>query len=120
MKVKIPVWVIVCMAIVLSLSAVGAAMLKLSNGFTNPIPTILVLICYSLGFYLFSKAVRVLGLALGYAIWSGVGTAQNAVISHVFFDEPLGLQEIVILSVIILGIVLINNARIPEDTWNKS
>ena len=108
--------IMLSMTIILILSTVGSLMLKLSYGFTLFLPTLLCLVTYSISFYLFSKAVSVIGLALGYAIWSGAGTALNALASYLFFHEPLGLHKIIILTIIILGIILINQARIPNKT----
>ncbi len=108
-------YVILPMTGTILLSLIGSTMLKLSNGFTNLPPTILFIITYCLAFYLFSLALRTLPLSVGYAIWSGCSTAGNALIGHIIFHEPLGPVHIVVLLIIIIGIVLINNARIPEE-----
>ncbi len=97
-------------------SLIGATMLKLSNGFINPVPTILFIITYCLAFYFFSLALRTLPLSVGYAIWSGFSTAGNALVGHFYFHEPLEIAHLVVLGIIIVGIVLINNARIAEPS----
>ena len=96
------------------LSLFGSTMLKLSEGFTNLPPTLIFILCYSLAFYLFSLALRTLPLSVGYAIWSGCSTAGNALVGHFYFQEALTSAHLVVLLVIIVGIVLINNARITE------
>ena len=97
------------------LSLLGSTMLKLSNGFTIPIPTIVFAISYSLAFYFFALALRTLPLSVGYAIWSGCSCATNALVGYFYFHEPLGWTKITVLLIIILGIVLINHSRLPVD-----
>ena len=96
------------------LRLIGSTMLKLSDGFSNLPPTVLFIITYCLAFYLFSLALRTLPLSVGYAIWSGFSTAGNALVGHFYFHEALGPAHILVLCIIIVGIVLINNARIPD------
>ncbi|MBQ3508815.1 MAG: multidrug efflux SMR transporter [Peptococcaceae bacterium] len=97
------------------LSLIGSTMLKLSDGFSNLPPTLLFIVTYCLAFYLFSLALRTLPLSVGYAVWSGCSTAGNALVGHICFNESLGIAHIFVLLVIILGIILINNARITNE-----
>lgn len=103
------------MALTVLLSLLGSTMLKLSHGFTNLPPTIVFIISYSLAFYCFALALRTIPLSVGYAIWSGFSTAANALVGHFYFHEALGPAKVFVLFIIILGIVLINNSRIPMD-----
>ena len=103
------------MALTILLSLLGSTMLKLSHGFTNLPPTIVFIISYSLAFYCFALALRTIPLSVGYAIWSGFSTAANALVGHFYFHEALGPAKVFVLFIIILGIVLINNSRIPMD-----
>ncbi len=103
------------MALTVLLSLLGSTMLKLSHGFTNLPPTMVFIISYSLAFYCFALALRTIPLSVGYAIWSGFSTAANALVGHFYFHEALGPAKVFVLFIIILGIVLINNSRIPMD-----
>ena len=103
------------MTLTVLLSLLGSTMLKLSHGFTNLPPTIVFIISYSLAFYCFALALRTIPLSVGYAIWSGFSTAANALVGHFYFHEALGPAKVFVLFIIILGIVLINNSRIPMD-----
>lgn len=103
------------MALTVLLSLLGATMLKLSQGFTVILPTIVFIISYCIAFYFFAKALRTIPLSVGYAIWSGFSTALNALVGYFYFHEALGWQKVVVLFIIIIGIVLINNARLPVD-----
>lgn len=103
------------MTLTVLLSLLGSTMLKLSHGFTNLPPTMVFIISYSLAFYCFALALRTIPLSVGYAIWSGFSTAANALVGHFYFHEALGPAKVFVLFIIILGIVLINNSRIPMD-----
>lgn len=103
------------MSLTVLLSLLGATMLKLSHGFTVFTPTIIFIVSYCFAFYFFARALRTIPLSVGYAIWSGFSTALNALVGYLYFHEALGWQKIVILFIIIVGIVLINNARLPVD-----
>ncbi len=103
------------MALTVLLSLLGSTMLKLSHGFTVITPTLIFIVSYCLAFYFFARALRTIPLSVGYAIWSGFSTAANALVGHFYFHEALGLPKIIVLVIIIIGIVLINNARLPVD-----
>lgn len=103
------------MALTVLLSLLGSTMLKLSDGFSNLPPTLVFIVSYSFAFYFFAQALRTIPLSVGYAIWSGFSTAANALVGYFYFHEPLGAGKIIALLVIIVGIVLINNSRLPVD-----
>jgi len=51
----------------------GTNLLKLSDGFTKPIPTVSALLSYGVCFYFLSLAMRKIPLGVTYATWSAVG-----------------------------------------------
>ena len=94
----------------------ATTMLKYSEGFTNLWPSIGVLIGYSLAFYFLSLTLKTFPLGLAYAIWSGVGTACTAVIGIVLWHDPFNFYTFMGLSLIILGVALLNK---KDRTENK-
>ena len=52
---------------------VGTTALKLSNGFTLPLPSLVTVIGYAAAFYLLALCLRSLSVGFTYAIWAGVG-----------------------------------------------
>ena len=103
------------MALTVLLSLLGSTMLKLSDGFTNIQPTLIFIVSYCFAFYFFARALRTIPLSVGYAIWAGFSTAANALVGRFYFHEALGVGKIIALIVIIIGIVLINNSRLPVN-----
>ncbi|MFX3631381.1 MAG: multidrug efflux SMR transporter [Candidatus Pristimantibacillus sp.] len=93
---------------------IGTSMLKLSNGFTNLIPSIVVIVAFVLAFYFLSISLRVIPLSLAYAIWSGVGTAITALIGILVWDEAFSASTLAGLVLIIGGVLLLNSSKKPE------
>ena len=70
----------------------GTNLLKLSDGFTKPIPTVSALLSYGVCFYFLSLAMQKIPLGIAYATWSAVGlvlTASIAVMIHKNYNEKL-------------------------------
>ena len=91
-------WLLLAAAIGLELC--GTTCIKLSEGFTQPIFVLGVIVAYSICFTAFSIALRDLPLGLAYGVWGGIGTIGTAVIGFCAFGEPM-------TAVMALGIVLI-------------
>ena len=68
-------WLLLLLAI--SAEVVGTSCLKLSEGFSRPGPTIVVLTAYGISMTLMSRVVQVLPIGLTYALKSsGVASAS--------------------------------------------
>ncbi|MFS0576387.1 multidrug efflux SMR transporter [Sporosarcina sp. 179-K 3D1 HS] len=87
---------------------VATMFLKLSEGFTVLVPSLIVIIGYGFSFYCLGKTLAFLPLSLAYAIWSGVGTALTAILGVLLFDDPVSFAVIVGIILIIGGVVLLN------------
>ena len=99
-------WFILAAAI--ALEVIGTAMLKQSDGFSKPLPSVLVLICYGGAFFGLSIVLRKIDMSVAYAIWSGVGTAVVAVIGVVYFQENMTVLKFISLALIVIGVVGLN------------
>jgi small multidrug resistance pump len=97
-----PAFLLLSLAI---LSEVGATLaLRVSDGFSRPIPSLVVVVGYGISFWLLALALKDIPVSLTYAIWSGVGTALIAVAGVVAFGESMNLMKLVSLMVIVLGV----------------
>jgi small multidrug resistance pump len=101
-----PTWILLALAI--GSEVVGTTALRESDGFTKPIPVVIMLLTYACSLYLLSVIVREFSLGLTYAIWAGSGTALIAVVGAVRFDEPLGVVTVLGIAAIIFGIVIVH------------
>ncbi|MFD0587000.1 DMT family transporter [Paenibacillus sp. GCM10027627] len=86
----------------------GTTMLKLSEGFTNLVPSLGVVVGFVIAFYFLSISLKSVPLSLAYAIWSGVGTALTALIGILVWSEPFDATTLMGLVLIIGGVTLLN------------
>lgn len=92
------------LAIVSEISATVS--LKLSDGFSKVVPSIVVVIGYVAAFFFLSQALK-RGMAIGvaYGIWSAIGVAAVATIGALFLDERLTLIQVGGIALVILGVL---------------
>ena len=96
-------WLYLSVAIVLEVC--GTICMKLADGLSNLVPTVLLFVSYGLCFVMMTLALKRLEVGVAYALWSGVGTALIAVIGVVWFREPMTVVKALSLVLIILGVV---------------
>jgi small multidrug resistance pump len=82
--------------------------MKLSEGFTRMVPSILLVVFYTLSFGMLTLALKKIDVSVAYAIWSGVGTALIASIGVLWFKEPATAMKLISLGLIIMGVVGLN------------
>jgi small multidrug resistance pump len=87
---------------------VATTSLKLSNGFSRPLPSLIVVVGYGLSFYLMSLSLRSIPLGTAYAIWSGLGTAATVAIGVLLWKESLDPARIIGIALILIGVVVLN------------
>jgi small multidrug resistance pump len=86
----------------------GTTCMKLSQGFSKLIPSVLIFVFYALSFFLFTMSLKRIDVSIAYAIWAGLGTALIAVIGIIGFKEPVNALKIVSLLVIVAGVIGLN------------
>lgn len=96
-------WIYLSVAVVLEVA--GTASLKLSDGLTRLVPSLLIIPAYDLSFTLLALALKQVPVSVAYAIWSAVGTALITGIGMAFFREPVNPAEIAFTRLIIVGCV---------------
>ena len=83
---------------------VGTTSLKLSQGFSRPLPSLGVLVGYGAAFYFLSLALEDLPVGVVYGTWAALGIVAIAAIGVVAFDEPVDIAGIVGIGLIIVGV----------------
>lgn len=99
-------WLLLALAI--ATEVIATSSLKLSAGFSRPLPSVLVVLGYITSFWLLSQVLLKLDLAVVYAIWCGVGIAVVAAIGVLLFGESLPPLRIAGLLAIMIGTVLLS------------
>jgi quaternary ammonium compound-resistance protein SugE len=96
-------WILVAIAGALEVAwAVG---MKYTDGFSRPLPSIVVLVVALLSFWLLGLAMRVLPVGTAYAVWVGIGAAGAAVLGMWLFKEPATAARITCIELIVAGVL---------------
>lgn len=107
----------VLLSISIVFEVLGTTMMKLSNGFTHPLFSIITLAAYVMTFTLLTFTLKRLPLGLVYGIWGGVGTILTAIIGIVVWNDPLNWATGAGIALIVGGIVLLNKGT--QDIEDK-
>ena len=86
----------------------ASAALPRTQGFKDPLWTVLVVGGYAVSIWLLAVVVRHMPVTTAYAIWAGLGTAAVAVVGAVWLGESLNTVKVAALTMIIAGVVLLN------------
>jgi small multidrug resistance pump len=99
-------WLLLLFAIAMEVS--GTTCMKLSQGFTQLWPTVLVFVFYGFSFTASTFALKTIDVSIAYAVWMALGTTIIAIIGLVWFNESLSPLKVLALLMIITGVVLLN------------
>lgn len=87
---------------------VATSLLPKTEQFTQPIPTIFVLMGYAVAFYLLAITVKVVPIGIAYAIWCGAGIVLVSMVSWLWHGQQLDMFAVLGISLILAGTVIIN------------
>ncbi|MFC4408339.1 DMT family transporter [Haloarchaeobius iranensis] len=87
---------------------VGTTALKLSDGFSKPLPSLAVVVGYGVAFYLVSLTLEELPIGVVYGTWAALGIVGVAGIGVVLFDEPVDLAGALGILCILVGVYAVN------------
>jgi small multidrug resistance pump len=86
----------------------GTTALKLSNGFSRPLPSLGVVVGYGVAFYLVSLTLEDLPVGVVYGTWAALGIVGVAMIGTVVFGEQIDLAGATGILLIVAGVYLVN------------
>lgn len=96
------------LAVAILSEVIATSFLKVSDGFSKPIPSAITVAGYAISFYFLSLALRDIPTGIAYAIWSGVGIVLITAIAWVFQGQKLDAPALAGLGLIVAGVVVIN------------
>ncbi len=97
----------ICLLIAGGLEIVWAYTMKLSNGFSRPVPTVITLVTMVGSFWLLAVAMRTIPLGTAYTIWTGIGAVGAFVLGITLLAEPANALRIAAAVLIVAGLVLL-------------
>lgn len=98
----------VYLAIAIIGEVIATSFLRASAGFTQFLPSVVVVVGYSVTFYFFSLALQTIPVGIGYAIWSGVGIIAVSLIAYFAYGQTLDLPALIGIGLILAGVLVIN------------
>lgn len=81
-----------------------------AEGLTRLGPSVLMLGTVAAAVFLLSKALRSIDVAVGYAVWTGIGMVGTVVLGCLLFDEAFSAGKVVCLLLIVGGVVSLHGA----------
>ena len=99
-------YILLALAIVSEVT--GSTFLVKSEGFTQLVPSILVVVFYVISIYLLSQVIKTIPLGVAYAIWGGVGIVLTALIGFLIVRQSLDLAALIGIALIIGGVIVMN------------
>ena len=79
-----------------------ATFMKLSEGFTKPLYTVLTFAGMAASFLLLARATRTLPLGTAYAVWTGIGAL---IVGVLLFRESLTPARLLFAALLLIGII---------------
>lgn len=96
-------WILLTLAGLLEI--VWAVGLKYTEGFSRPLPSVVVVAAIAASMLLLAMAMRTLPVSTAYAIWTGIGIAGTAIVGMMLLGESVNTQKLISLALIMAGIV---------------
>jgi len=99
-------WIYLGVAIIFEV--IGTVLLKLSDGFEKIGFGMLAIACYSICFWFFAPALKIIPAGVAYAIWAGFGILSITLIGLAFFGQKLTLLNYGFVFLILIGAIGLN------------
>ncbi|HEX6436509.1 MAG TPA: quaternary ammonium compound efflux SMR transporter SugE [Candidatus Binatia bacterium] len=79
--------------------------LKYTEGFSKFWPSLFTVFGMIASFYFLAKALKVIPVGTGYAVWTGIGATGTAILGIVLFGESAAPARVACITVIVAGII---------------
>ncbi len=96
-------WIYLILAILSEV--IGTTNMKLSEGFTKPLPSVLIFVFYGISFTFLTLALKKIDVSVAYAIWSGLGTALIVIVGFLLFRESITAIKLISIGLIVIGVI---------------
>jgi quaternary ammonium compound-resistance protein SugE len=97
-------WVYLIIAGVLEI--VWAYSMKLSEGFSKPVPSVITIVTMIASFSLLALSMKSLPLGTAYTIWTGIGAVGAFLVGVMVLGEQANMMRIAAALLIVSGLVM--------------
>jgi small multidrug resistance pump len=103
------------LAIAITAEVVGTSFLKESDGFSKPVPSVVVVGAYAVAFYFFALVLKTVPVGIAYAIWAGAGVGLIVLVGYLFYGQALDAPAVIGILLIVAGVLIINLFSVTID-----
>jgi quaternary ammonium compound-resistance protein SugE len=82
-----------------------AITLKMSNGFTSFLPTVITTAVTFISYFFLSQALKTIPVGTTYAVLTGIGAVGTVIAGAVFFGESYGFLRSTCVALILAGVI---------------
>ncbi|MFV9655095.1 MULTISPECIES: multidrug efflux SMR transporter [Pseudomonas] len=95
------------LAIAIAAEVIATTSMKAIDGFSKPLPLLLVVGGYGIAFWMLTLVVRTIPVGVAYAIWAGLGIVLVSVAAMFIYQQKLDLPAVLGMGLIVSGVVVI-------------
>jgi small multidrug resistance pump len=96
------------LAIAILAEVVATSALQASDGFSKPVPSLIVVLGFGVAFYCLALVLRTIPMGVAYAIWSGLGIVLISLSGLLLFGQKLDAPALIGMALIVAGVVVMN------------
>jgi len=96
------------LAIAIVAEVIATSALRAANGFSNWLPSLVVVVGYAVAFYFLSLTLKAIPVGIAYAIWSGAGIVLISIVGWVIYRQALDLPALLGMGLIVAGVLVIH------------
>ncbi|TBU83024.1 multidrug DMT transporter [Pseudomonas daroniae] len=95
------------LALAIAAEVVATTSMKAVDGFNKPLPLLLVIVGYSIAFWMLILVVRTIPVGIAYAIWAGLGIVLVSIAAMFVYGQKPDLPAVLGMGLIVSGVVVI-------------
>jgi multidrug transporter EmrE-like cation transporter len=83
-------------------------LLKVSDGFTRPLPALGSILGFALAIVFLAKVLEVIPTSIAYTVWTGAGSAVVVAVGILAFGEEITARALAGIVLVLVGVVILN------------
>ncbi|TBU79070.1 DMT family transporter [Phytopseudomonas daroniae] len=95
------------LALAIAAEVVATTSMKAVDGLNKPLPLLLVIVGYSIAFWMLILVVRTIPVGIAYAIWAGLGIVLVSIAAMFVYGQKPDLPAVLGMGLIVSGVVVI-------------
>jgi multidrug transporter EmrE-like cation transporter len=98
----------VTLALTVGCEVAATLLLKVSDGFTRPLPALGSIVGFVLAIVFLAKVLEVIPTSIAYTVWTGTGSAVVVAVGILAFGEEITTRALAGIVTVLIGVVILN------------